>query len=247
MGSGNLSFNGLQGGRELDYWVSASATTTREDQIAAGSVDAVSVWFRRLWRDATPYGEIAADYEANFSHHQASPSAAVTDDDTAPPSLRRRRGLTKEDLVKLRSFDRLWVDTGRMYSNLGAGRPGNQLDLKRFTRVFFGFPAGDLRPNSYVGSVVMEYAGNVHPDRHLRYGDNGMDKLDLPVPGVGAPPDYRHQTMRFTRVADRGGRVRFRLDLAVSDAERNSWAARSRRIGGLFRMGGGSAREFGVY
>lgn len=247
LGSGNLSFNGLQKGRELDYWVSASATTTHADQIVANTVDAVSVWFRRLWRDATPYREIAADYEVNFSHHQRSPSAAVTDDDTAPPSLWGRPGLTNEDLVKLRSFDHLWVDTGSMYSNLGADRPGNQLDLKRFTRVFFGFPAADLRPNSYVGSVVIEYEGHVHPDRHLRYGDNGMDKLDLPVPGVGAPPDYRHQTVQFTRVAGRGGRVRFRLELVASDADRNTWAARSREIGGFFRMGGGSAREFGVY
>lgn len=247
LGSGNLSYNGLRGGRELNYWVSASSTTTPEDQLVVASLDPVSAWFRRVWRDSTPYREISAAYDDNFSLHQTRPSAAVTDDDTAPPSLRTRRGLREADLVKLRSFDHLWIDTGSMYSNLGAGRPGNQLELKRFTRVFCGFPAADLPQNSYIGAVVMEYAGYLHPDRHLRYGDNGMDKLDLPVPGVGAPPDYRKQTLRFTREAGRGGRLRFILDLATSGAERQTWRANSRKIGGLFRMGGGSPREFGVY
>jgi hypothetical protein len=190
---------------------------------------------------------IESRYTDVYRENRTVPIRTLTDDDTVPSGAARRGGLSGEDLVKLRSFDNFWIDTGSMYSNLGAGKPGNQLDLKRFSRVFFGFPAKDLPQNSAIGSVVLKYADVVHPDRHLRFGDNGMDKLDLPIPGVSAPNDYRNLTLRFTRSVQTDGTVMYVLGVAAGAKDRTSWMRRSQQADALFSMGGGSSREFGVF
>ena len=132
-----------------------------------------------------------------------------------------------------------------MYSNLGEGRSGNQLELRRYTRVYFGFPARNLPTNSAIGGITIVLGGTIHPDRHLRYGDNQMDKLDLPVP-AGASIDYRNQTVLFTREVGPSGQVRFKMKLA-GNGERARWRSRSQRLSTLFKFAGASTREFGVF
>ena len=87
--------------------------------------------------------------------------------------------------------------------------------------------------------------GTIHPDRHLRYGDNQMDKLDLPVP-AGGSIDYRNQTLLFTREVGPSGQVRFRMQLAGS-GDRSRWRAKSRKLKTAFKFAGASSREFGVF
>lgn len=199
IGSGNLSRNGLTFGREVDVWVEAAAADKTE---ISSSLAELHAWFEDLWRTSTKYEDIRNVYRTRFEANQKGPSKSTTDDDSVPSAIVRQRGLKPDDLVVIRSFDRLWIDAGSMYSNLGEGRSGNQLEMKRYTRVFFGFPAQDLPKNSPIGGVALVYGTAVHPDRHLRYGDNQMDKLDLPVPGVNAPRDYRHEALLFTRHVD---------------------------------------------
>ncbi len=243
LGSGNLSRNGLSYGRELDIWMSAD---TSGDPEVVDALNDILSWFERLWSAATRYSKIRTQYRHRFEANQRADSRAVTDDDSVPSIIVRQRGLKADDLVALRSFDNLWVDAGSMYSNLGQGRPGNQLELKRYTRVFFGFPARDLSRNSPIGSIDITFNNIVHFDRHLRYGDNQMDKLDLPVPGYHAPMDYRDETILFTRTVATGGRVRFSMKIA-GPGERSAWRTKSRLRSTLFRFGGGSGREFGVF
>lgn len=243
LGSGNLSRNGLSYGRELDIWMSADSSGDVE---VVDALTDILGWFETLWAGATKYSKIRAAYRQRFEANQRADSRATTDDDSVPSTIVRQRGLRAADLVVLRSFDNLWVDAGSMYSNLGQGRSGNQLELKRYTRVFFGFPAHDLPRNSSIGSIDIIFKNTVHSDRHLRYGDNHMDKIDLPVPGSQAPLDYRDETILFTRTVATGGRVRFEMQLAGS-GERSAWRTKSRLASTLFRFGGSSAREFGVF
>jgi HKD family nuclease len=245
LGSANLSFNGLRVGNELNLWFAGARDSGEPDSFSA--LSSVASWFAGLWATATPYGLISSRYAAMYKTQQASSGPAVTDDDVSPISITTgRRGLTERDLVRLRSFDRFWIDTGRLYSNLGEARSGNQLELKRFSRVFFGFPALDMSVNTRIGAIDLTYLGARYPDRHLRYGDNGMDKLDLPVPGGAAPTDYRDVAICFTRVLDARGRLSFRMNIA-SSSDRATWRRQSQRLDSLFRMGGRSTREFGVF
>lgn len=241
LGSGNLSRNGLSVGHELDWW--SCSTGSSADVVVA--LSEIYDWFESLWLNATPYSEIQDDYRAAFQRHQRTQARSVTDDDSVPDIIYTQRGLSPEDLVTLRSFDRMWIDTGSMYGNLGQGRSGNQLDLKRYTRVFFGFPASDLPANSPIGAVTILVGAGVHSDRHLRYGDNQMDKLDLPVP-ASAAVDYRNQTLLLTRTAGPLGRACFRLEIA-GHGDRSLWRSRSVGLSALFRFGGSSVREFGVF
>lgn len=241
IGSGNLSRNGLSFGHELDWW-SCSTGASPEVVTALGDV---YTWFERLWQKSTSYGQIRDQYRARFETHQQTDFRATTDDDSVPDVIRQQRGLKPDDLVMLRSFDNLWADAGSMYSNLGAGRSGNQLELRRYSRVFFGFPAQDLPKNSPIGGIPLLLGGTIHEDRHLRYGDNAMDKLDLPIP-VGETIDYRHQTILFTRMVGPSGEVRFRMQIAGS-GDRARWRAKSRKKSALFKFAGGSTREFGVF
>lgn len=241
IGSANLSRNGLSYGHELDLW-SCSAGATDEVVAALGDI---CHWFGKLWARSTPYQDLRDAYRAKFEKHQRTAARATTDDDTVPDVIVRQRGLKPDDLVVLRSFDNLWIDTGSMYSNLGKGRSGNQLDLRRYTRVFFGFPARNLSRNSPIGSIVIVFDRTIHPNRHLRYGDNQMDKLDLPV-SADSSVDYRNQTVLFTREIGPRGRVRFLMQLGDA-GERARWRAKSRRLSALFKFAGSSDREFGVF
>lgn len=241
LGSGNLSRNGLSLGHELDLWSCSTGATG--DVVSA--LDDIYTWFEGLWSTSTPYRKIRETYRTKFEAHQRTDARATTDDDSVPEAIVRQRGLKPDDLVILRSFDNLWIDTGSMYSNLGEGRSGNQLELRRYTRVFFGFPARDLPQNSAIGGIAIVLGGTIHPDRHLRYGDNQMDKLDLPVP-AGAAIDYRNQAVLFTREVGPLGQVRFKMKLA-GNGEGARWRATSKRLSTLFKFAGASTREFGVF
>ena len=165
---------------------------------------------------------------------------APTEDDAAPESAGARRQLTPGQLRKLKVCRHLWIQVGNLHFNRGPGRPGNQLMLKRNTRVFFGFPASDLEPDTALGHVAIEYAGNVRYDCSLRFSNNSMDVLTLPVPRVEGPAAYDQETICFERTGVR----QFRLVLgAHRDVTR--WKRKSKEIGGFLRMNSG--REWGVF
>jgi hypothetical protein len=111
--------------------------------------------------------------------------------------------------------------------------------MQRGTRVFFGFGDRALPRNSPIGSVRILFEGH-SATRNLRFGNNQMDKLDLPVPDVEGPPSYQNETLLFTRESP----TSYRLTLGTA-AEIADWKARSRATGTLFAMQSG--REFGVF
>lgn len=228
VGSGNLSLTGLRRG------VEAGAELGERD------TDLLQKWHRSMWREATQYGEIENAYRRRYGRPENLRSPVPTDEDATPASATRPGALSPEDLLKLRACGNLWIDAGKLHENLGKGRPGNQLMLKRNTRVFFGFEARDLARDTAVGTVAMTYRGTVSEDRSLRYSNNSMDVLALPLPGDGGPDAYDGEVLRFRR----SGPWQFVLTVG-SRTEVREWRRRSREIEGEFAMKGG--RSWGVF
>ncbi len=118
--------------------------------------------------------------------------------------------------------------------------PGNQIDLRRGSRVFFGFGTGNVPRNSPLGTVRIRYGRHTR-DCNMRFGNNSMDKLNLPIPGDPGPETYRNQTLLFQRKSN--GVFSMRLG---SPQEINEWKRLSRQQATLFRMSN-SGREYGTF
>lgn len=231
VGSGNLSRTGLRIGVEAG--VSVCNLPGSEGRALQG-------WFNQNWRQATLLSAIADRYDRRFQDPANRMHPFPTEDDAAPESTGARGQLTPSQLRRLNVCRHLWIHAGNLHSNRGPGRPGNQLMLKRNTRVFFGFPAGDLNPDTLIGHIAIEYAGNVRNDCSLRFSNNSMDVLTLPVPGQQGPTTYNQKAVCFERIGVR----HFRLTLGTSQHVAN-WKRKSKAIKGHFRMSSG--REWGVF
>lgn len=112
--------------------------------------------------------------------------------------------------------------------------------LKRNTRVFFGFQEKDLAPDTAVGSIAIRYGGHERPDCPLRFSNNSMDVLTLPIPGDEGPERYDLETLCFHRTGLR------RFELSIGRARNVAvWRRNSQSIGADFRMASG--RRWGVF
>lgn len=227
VGSGNLSRTGLQHGVEA-----AAAVRGR------GAIHDMRSWFRSQWRGATPLEAIEAHYRGQYESHANRRHPQALEDDAAPESASRAAQLKPHELRKLRVCRHLWIEAGNVTRNRGPNRPGNQLMMKRNSRVFFGFAAKDLPRDSAIGEVTIESGGRRHSGRTLRFSNNSMDVLTLPVPEEGE--SYDQQTLHFEQVGVRAFKVR-----AGSRADARRWRRRSQAIEGVLPMKGG--RQWGVY
>jgi len=144
-----------------------------------------------------------------------------------------------ETTAAIARAENFWIQVEYVVENRGHGRPGNQIDLARGSRVFFGFSGRRVPRNTALGDVSIRFARH-RSLTHMRFGNNYMDKLNLPIPGEGGPPDYSHTVLLFTRQSDGG----FRMRVGTPD-EARAWRRRSRSQETLFRMRGG--REYGVF
>ena len=133
-----------------------------------------------------------------------------------------------------------WVQTRQLYRNLNFGNIGNQVDLRRGTRVYFGCAPDVVPPNTVMGHVDLQY--DQFPPRNcsVRFGDNQMDKINLPVPGEDGPATYDNSVIHFERT----GPSRFRIRLGTN-AEITQWTQRSELQGLRYTLAGG--RAFGFY
>ena len=236
VGSANLTFNGLCYGHE--HALSAVATGhTAADAIPASVLPGIADLESAI-ASATVIDLAFVDrYEAI---RPARPSPPTEEDDArANLILQQQPVIPATQAAALAAADHLWIDIEYVVANRGRNEEGNQIDMQRGTRVFFGFGDNQLARNSPIGSVRIRYEQH-SANRNLRFGNNQMDKLDLPIPGVEGPPSYNNETLLFTRE----GPSTFRLTLG-SAAEIAAWKARSRAAGTLFSMRSG--REFGVF
>jgi len=236
-GSGNLSANGLTKGCEcgnLLIFKSDGGKAPRESQ----EPQYLLQWFDSAWTSATPYKEIKDTYEARCRKRIKRGIAVPTEDDAKPPVA--QGGLSEEQIRQMRSYSNFWIEAGALGANLGKDQPGNQLDMKRFSRVFFGASIEELAPNTIIDVVTLFWEGRAHKDRTLKFGDNGMDKLNVPPPGEKGPMFYKGKTLHFIRMDDGS----FLFDVG-NEAQKNKWRSRSTRVGFSYRYPGG--REWGLF
>lgn len=242
MGSANVSSNGLTVGTELDSIIEVTSRRTAAERSAWDAIGATESWFDGLWRRATPYAGIRTQYKTRYGSALRTP--IPTSDDTTPPSIGSGRMFKAEDLVKLRAASHFWIQTnGGVSKNRGPGLPGNQLMMSAFSRVFFDSPAIDVPRDTHLGYVTISYNGNSIPGRSLRFSNNAMDVLTLPVPVTDGPATYANETLLFTRAPD-GSNVKFVLEV-LSRSQAAAAKRSSTVIGGVFTMTSG--RQFGIF
>lgn len=242
IGSGNLSKNGLSRGHEVGVAITVGKGAS--ESAARLQFKSLSQWFDGLWNAAPSWQAVRGDYLRVYKSKRNFAALVPTDDDSADSAAIRlnasSRGFSPEQLRQLRAADNFWIDGGKLTNNRGTAHPGNQLMMRRFTRVFFGFEARDLDRNSDVGSVSIKYGSHVREVSPIRFSDNAMDVITLPLTGAGGPPTYDHRVLHFKRT----GVWRFDLDVRPR-ANLSSFQTRSRELGANFKMSSG--RTFGVY
>jgi HKD family nuclease len=238
VGSGNISRSGLSRGIEagLDVSVSRMGATPN---LAQDSIRSLRDWFGLYWQRAAPLTTaLLNSYETVFEGQPNLKNPAITEDDVAS-SDSGRGALSSDALHKLRICRHFWIEAGNITRNRGQGLPGNQLMMRRLSRVFFGFSADSLPQNTAIGHVEIVF-NNIVNEYSLTYSDNGMDKLVLPIPGAQGPPAYDNEDLLFEQLAPR----RFRLSLGRA-GDKARWLKKSRWIEGDFRMSSG--RQWGVF
>ena len=231
VGSGNLSQTGLTMGIEA-----AAAVSGRTESAIIG----IRRWFSYKWKEAVQLEDIEEQYRKQHNSTGNRRHPVPIDEDEAPSSATSSGQLGPADLRRLRVCQNFWIEAGKLSRNRGQERPGNQLMMKRNSRVFFGFAARDLEQNSTIGNVTIGYGQNWRHDCSIRFSDNSMDVLTLPVPDAGGPRTYDQKTLHFERVGVR----KFKLTVGTRQEKKN-WRQRSRTVEGDFRMKSG--RTWGVY
>ncbi len=238
-GSGNLSRSGLSRGVEAGLVVSVSRILPAEPS-ATAAVKAMRTWFTRTWGDATPLtAPLLTSYRQLFDHKDNLKAPAPTEDDVASTDI-GRSALSTKDLQRLRVCRHFWIEAGNITKNRGPNLPGNQLMMKRLSRVFFGFDSIAVPENTHIGDVEINFNGGQGAPFSLTYSDNKMDKLVLPIPGADGPPAYDNEYLLFERKKP----GIFKLTIGTR-AVKAQWLKKSAAIDGCFRMSSG--REWGVF
>src|SRR5262249_13620078 len=135
---------------------------------SANEVAGLMSWFSDAWRQADTYSSLNQAYESICRNRIRTRQIVPTEDDNRPRDVIAARGrgpLTEGQIRQLRTFDNFWIDAGALGANLGRGIPGNQLDMKRFTRAFFGAPIETLDPNTEIDQITLVWDGDVYPNR----------------------------------------------------------------------------------
>lgn len=239
-GSGNISRSGLNTGHEVGLFLDCRPPADPADTPVRAQVVAVQGWFDARWNAAsTLTAALANSYQKVYEDADNLRHPTPTDDDQAKPDAKPST-LSAEDLIKLRAANHLWIEAGNVTRNLGKNKPGNQLMMKRLSRVFFGVPPKDVPQNSPLTTLTISYDGHAKDDCSLTFSDNGMDKLTLPLPGDGGPDEYDGKSLLFTRI--KAGHFELKIGSSV---DKQKWIRKSKAVGASHRMAQG--RRWGVF
>lgn len=238
-GSGNLSRSGLSRGVEVGLTVAAERKNPIEATSAA-SIKALRRWYKDIWDEAAPLDALLLkQYIKLFESVPNLAHPVATEDDLASGET-SKGALANKDLQKLRICSNFWIEAGNITKNRGPKLPGNQLMMKRLSRVFFGYDPISVPENTTIGSVDISYSGGPFASYTLSYSDNKMDKLNLPMPGSIGPAQYDSKYLIFRETAPHS----FNLTIGTN-ADKAAWVKSSRAIDGYFKMSSG--REWGVF
>ena len=238
-GSGNLSRSGLARGVEAGLVVGVNRAGPTEPT-ASAAMQSMRAWFSTTWNSATQLTPaLLASYRQIFEHKDNLKAPVPTEDDVASTD-NGRGALSTKDLQRLRVCRNFWIDAGNITKNRGPNLPGNQLMMKRLSRVFFGFVPTAVPENTHIGDVEISFHGGQGALFSLTFSDNKMDKLVLPIPGAGGPIAYDNKYLLFRRTKPGV----FELTIGTK-AAKAQWLKKSGAIDGAFRLASG--REWGVF
>jgi len=234
-GSANLTMGGLYLNDEqasLLFW--REPLIDRERELFERMLLQVEVTERTFQASVVLNRDLLKRYSALWRPEASQETSPIVFQVLTPaPELSLSRGLA------IATAKAMWVEIRYVVENRGAGQPGNQIDLRRGTRVFFGFSGRTVARNTVLGSVRLRIGDQI-TDCHMRFGNNQMDKLNLPIPGNPAPATYENETLLFVRRTDGT------YELSVGSADDiEEWKAKSRSQSTLFRMTSG--REYGFF
>lgn len=231
IGSANLSVSALATGSEVVISQVWTGQLSGPETALLDQAHPLLEWFEDAWGGADALKDVLNDYKA--SRRRAGIPRRPPEDRgrLARAAIKPADGHVVHGslAVQLTAARALWFETGHLYVNLPQRGVGNQLDTPRGTRVFFGFSSAIKNPNTVLGHVELQVVGYSPVDRTVRFADNFMDKVNLPLPGSDGPPTYDNSILIFERdgtTAD--GRDRFRLvvtdsaGLAVRKASANN-------------------------
>ena len=237
IGSGNLTLSGLHAGVEHGTSLVWTAPLDQSEAAALARARSQYEWWNEAWAAAeTITAELLARYR------EIRPVRPKEDDTSAvrPFTLATPREIDADPGVDWANARWFWIETQELYKNRGRDRAGNQVDLRRGTRVFFGFPPQTVSRNTVLGQITLQYENMPSRSRSVRFANNSMDKVNLPIPGDDGPENYDNAVLQFERIAPK----RFRLTLGRPE-DAQTWKERSQRQGMRYELAGG--REFGFY
>lgn len=232
LGSANLTLGGLLAGTEHVITLLSVAPFDRRERAL---VEAITRWWDSTWSTAdTISDQFIGDYE------RIRPRQPFGSDDDVQlvKDFVRSDVVSLDDSAKWAKARCFWIETYGLYKNRGPSVPGNQLDCRRGTRVYFGFSPTDVARNTVFGDIRLQWKDGPAVARSVRYGNNQMDKVNLPVPGQDGPQSYDNSYLLFERI----GQQRFRLSF-VKGRDLTNLRKRSRKQGMYYRFAGG--REYG--
>lgn len=217
VGSANLTASALSTGAEVvttQTWKSYSKAALNDLERA----QSVLGWFRDTWENADPLCDVLDEYRQK---RRELPR---------PPRIREERTkATRQYLASLENHEisgdlsvqlaaarELWIDASSVIRNRGA-LPGSQLNTPRGTRVFFGFASERVPKDTTLGSIDLRVIGHAYHDRTIRFSNNSMDIVNLPIPEQNGIETYQDTFLLFARDAP-GDDGRRRYTITVADA-----------------------------
>jgi HKD family nuclease len=237
VGSGNLSLSGLSLGYESALAVSWNGGTSRNIEQRNSAILAEVTNIADLFELSTL---VTRSMINKYARYRPKTQRKVEDDSGEIISVVNKNSeLDFKKAIALRTAKNLWVNVTYVTPNRGKGVPGNQIDLSRGTRVYFGFTAQKVKRNESLGDATIRYDDSTIVC-HMRFGNNYMDKLNLPIPGEAGPETYENKTLLFEKQLD----GTFKLRIGTRSDVRN-WKKFSRRQGTLYGMRSG--REYGIF
>lgn len=204
MGSANLTASALATGSEIVVGQSWSRRPSRSERRQLQTLKNTIAWFDDAWASSVPWHDVRDAYRDAYRRRPRPRKPPEERTDAVKRYLTPTVGpdVSGALTVQLASARHLWIHTGAIPKNRGPEKPGNQLDMPRGTRVFFGFGSERVPRNHIFGNIEIRVRrpGNQFVDRSVRFGNNEMDKVNLPIPEQNDIDSYDHSYLVFTRL-----------------------------------------------
>lgn len=193
-GSCNLTYGGLYLNIEQAIMTLFQATHTKSNPQDVTNLTLVQSTIQDIYSFSSPLTkQLLKKYRALWK-----PSYLPSTERKSPNSfIATNPSVDMPKALALSAASYFWIRvTPKVVQNLGPGKPGNQIDMQRGSRVYFGSSNSNVAPNTGLGHVSIRFKG-LKSRQSLRYGNNGMDKITLPV--LQYPRTYANRILLFHR------------------------------------------------